>query len=589
MASPHTLKKGPGLLRTSSARRMLTAVTLAAGLTVLAGCGGGDDPAPEGDDVTSGAASEEDEPTLVIWEGSSTPINANFNPFSPASLHGTIGPIFEPLFAYNRMGEPARIPMLATEAEFTEDGTGMTVKIRPGVRWNDGEEFTADDVVFSFEFDLARPDYLTAVEKVDDETVRLTFDGPHFTQEAQILQTLIIPEHVWSDLGETATDTDDEGGLAFLNADDPVGTGPFLVERVNRSDYTMVANTDYWQEGRPHLGRLQYLTTDDDEAAEELLRRGELDWAGVFIPGAEELTADGPLSMINTPEDLTAIYTCSNADLGCEGPQTDPAVRRALHLVIDRDAINDKAFAGHAGHANPAFTLPGRDDDWVADGIPARNLESGDVDAAREILEEAGYELNGDDTYEKDGAALQMTLASVEGWTDHNDVAAMVEEQAAQAGIRLETVTIPWDEFTTDRDTGQFHLIIGGIFGTPSSDPHQVYAAWFGGQATMPVGESLRAGTWNFSRYSNPDVDAAIKDAARTADVDEKKAAYATVQEHIAHDLPYIPLLTNPTMTFYNSTDFTGWPTEDDLYMFPPSWGAISSGVILSNIQAIEE
>ncbi len=264
----------------------------------------------------------------------------------------------------------------------------------------------------------------------------------------------------------------------------------------------------------------------------------------------------------------------------------DRAVRQAIHLAIDRTAIIDTAFFGYAGASNLAFTLPVRDEKWVADGASANAPQGADAAAAREVLEEAGYELNSEGIYEKDGTALEMSLTSVEGWADYNDAGRLIEEQAAKAGMSLAASTISWEEFAQRRDTGDFELIIGGVVGAERADPYQVYAEWFGGPATNPVGDSLDPGAWNFSRYSNPEVDEAIKIAAGTPDEEEKKAAYGIIQRHIGEDLPYIPLLNMPTMTFYNAVDFTGWPTEGDLYMFPPPWEPISAGVILGNIEA---
>ncbi len=79
-------------------------------------------------------------------------------------------------------------------------------------------------------------------------------------------------------------------------------------------------------------------------------------------------------------------------------------------------------------------------------------------------------------------------------------------------------------------------------------------------------------------------MNAAVEAAAATNDEAAKKAAYAEIQTEIVRDLPYIPLVINATQTFYNSKDFTGWPTEDNLYAFPPSWGSVASGYVLQQL-----
>src|SRR5699024_4280495 len=96
--------------------------------------------------------------------------------------------------------------------------------------------------------------------------------------------------------------------------------------------------------------------------------------------------------------------------------------------------------------------------------------------------------------------------------------------------------------------------------------------------------KSIPAGYSNFTRYSNPVVDEAVHTAASTKDVETKKQAYAKLQEEITTDLPYIPIVINATQTFFNTTDYTGWPTEENMYAFPPSWGTGASGYILHHL-----
>ncbi len=176
----------------------------------------------------------------------------------------------------------------------------------------------------------------------------------------------------------------------------------------------------------------------------------------------------------------------------------------------------------------------------------------------------------------------------MEGWTDYNDAAKLIEEQVAAAGIKVTATTATWQEFSDSRQSGDFQLIMGGVVGTSVADPFQIYRDWFSGDYTQPVGKALEPGEWNFTRYSNPKVDAAVADAAAANDDETKLAAYAVIQHEITRDLPYIPMEINATQTFYNDTDYTGWPTEDDLYAFPPSWGSVSAGYVLANLKPVE-
>jgi len=309
----------------------------------------------------------------------------------------------------------------------------------------------------------------------------------------------------------------------------------------------------------------------------------------MFVPDPEGIAAaGGPAGYVNTPQDPTVLYTCANAELGCKGPQTDVAVRQAINLAIDRGTINEKAFVGLAAPISPTFALLGRDDKWIAPDVEKESPQSGDPEAAAAILEEAGYTKDADGVYKKDGVKVELTLTSVEGWTDYNDAAKLIEEQAADAGIKVTASTATWQEFSDSRQSGDFQLIMGGVVGTSVADPFQIYRDWFSGDYTQPVGKALEPGEWNFSRYSNPKVDAAVADATAASDDEAKLAAYAEIQHEITRDLPYIPMEINATQTFYNDTDYTGWPTEDDLYAFPPSWGSVSAGYILANLKPVE-
>ena len=558
------------MIRNAKRRAALIAVAGTAILGIgLSGCAGGG-----GDD-----SGESDGRTLRVWAGSQTPIEANFNPFSPSVLHAALGPIYEPLFFYNKTADEAPEPMLGESFEYNEDGTVITVKLKDGVKWNDGEDFTAEDAAFTFNYEPNHRDGLISAEATDDSTVVLTYETPQFTNEFQILGTTwMLPEHIWSEVDDYTTFTDEE----------PVGTGPYVVDKVTDASYSVVANDEFRDEGVPAIKKVQYIGIDANQSAQDLLTAGELDWTGMFVPNPDSVTSNGVISMLNTPQDPTVLYTCSNAELGCTGPQTDVAVRQALNVAIDRATIKGKAFVGLTGDISPTFALLPRDQKWVADLANEVSPQSPDAAAAGEILEAAGYAKGGDGFYAKDGAPLELSLVSVDGWTDYNDAAKLIAEQAAEAGIKVNASTVQWQEFSDARQTGQYQLIMGGVIGTSVADPFQIYKDWFTGESTSQVGEEVPTGRWNFSRYDNAVVNEAVAAAAATNDEAVKQEAYAAVQAEIVRDLPYIPLVINATQTFFNTKDFTGWPTEEDLYAFPPAWGSVASGYVLQHLEPVK-
>ena len=488
-----------------------------------------------------------------------------------------MGSIYEPLFYYNKAQVEDPMPMLGESFEWAEDGTSMTVTIREGVKWNDGKDLTVDDVIYSFTNDAVQMDFVKDAKKVDDKTVELQFDGAQYTNEYSILgSTYIVPKHVF----ESQDDL-----IAFANAEDPVGTGPFKVSTVTDASYNVVKNDQYWDKERPKINEVQYLGIDGNSSAESLFKAGQLDYSTMFVPDPKTLTGDGRLGYLrlSSPNPLT-ILTCSNAELGCKGAQTDKAVRQAFSKAINRDVVNEKAYYGHSSLAAPTFTLPDRDEKWVKDGLPKLVPGDADVAGAKKVMEDAGWTLGSDGVYAKDGQRASFTLASVEGWSDANAAGELISSQAKQAGIEAKAETVTLDQYTEMRQNGKYEMIISALLGTSVSDPYMIYRNSFTTAYTTKVGTPLGAQQTNFARYSNPKVDEAVKQAAETNDEAKKKELYGIVEEAIVEDVPYIPMFHGGSQTFFNQVDFEGWPSEDDLYAFPASWDGLQAGYVLSKV-----
>ncbi len=549
-------------------------VTIAAGAialaTIFTACS-----APAQSTPTTTAATKAK--TLRVWAGSTTPITVDFNPFHvDTALYGTYGEIYEPLFFFNQLSAEAPKPMLGESYEYSADGRTITIKIKSGVKWSDGQPLTADDVVFTMGYGSNKNKKLISVTATDATTVVMKYSAPQFTSASQLLgSTMIVPKHIWSSITNPAKETNPK----------PVGSGAYVVKTTSDASYTFTANPNY-RDGAPPITDVQFLGLDSNQSGQDMLATGQLDWTGMFVANPDSVTSTGAISTMNQQQDPTVITTCADASKGCKGAQTDPAVRQALNLAIDRSAIGEKAFAGLVGQSSPAFVLLPRDQKWLTDQSLAASPQSPNITAAQQILEAAGYTKDAKGYYGKDGKEIDLDLFSPDGWTDYNDAAKLVAESAGKAGIKITARTVSEAEYWTPVTNGDFQLAMYGLTQSVVADPFSNYDQYFSGQSTAKVGDAPTRGQ-NYSRYSNATVDAAIEAAAATNDEAVKKGEYAKIQAQISTDLPYIPVVLNASQAFFNTKNFTGWPTDTNLYADPLPYLSVAPAIVLLNLKPV--
>lgn len=560
------LRTRPGRIRTGGAL-VAGLVTSALLLTACSGGGGG------------GASTEASGSTITVFNGATGTITENFNPFSTTALQPTLGVIFESLYWYNLASDTDPTPLLATGFEWNEDGTQLTIHTREGVTWSDGEPFSAEDVAFTFNLvkdtDALNTTGLAATaEATDANTVVLTFPEPSFMQEPNVLGNRgIVPEHIWKDVADPVTE---------INSN-PVGTGAFTVKTFSAQSYVLAANPDYWG-GEPAVKNVRYISLDSADAASAALVAGDVDWMSAFLPGLEDIIKTNPdLSYVNTPALTASIFTCSNAELGCSGPQTDTAVRQAIYSALNRDQLNNLAGGGFAAVASPTLLLPDRDEKWVADDANLEAPQKPDVEKAKELLDAAGWVEGSDGIRSKDGERLSMTIQTVTGWSDFISLNDAMTQQLAEVGIELKPSQVSWNEWNEAQQSGKFQLSLDSIGLQASSNPFFTYDKWYNSANTTPVGENAIGG--NASRFSNATVDDAIAVARSTADESVQAEQYGLIQDVIAQELPYIPIYVNSMLTEFNNSRATGWPSDDDKYAMPVSWKSWDNGIVLKSIK----
>lgn len=544
------------------------ATVLLAATVVASGCGSSD--------TSAGAESS----TLVAYSGQSGDYQINFNPFAPTSIGGG-GTIFQTLFFYNVLRHAEPTPRLGTEFAWNADGTQLSITLRDGVTWSDGEKFTAADVVFTLDMiskhkGMNNTGYAGRATAVDETHVTITFDRPSFLDGPSLLgRTYIVPEHKWEDIADPA--------VAVVQ--DPVGTGPYLLEEFKPQAYTLKANPTHWG-GEPAVKKVRYLALSGNQSGIDALKAGRIDWQTGPVPEVEDVEKTYPGYQAGiTHANQIALATCSSTALGYRGPQTDPAVRQAVYHAIDRTQTNTLAFENTGSDVSPSFLLPERDDALISDKLQNKTAPMRpDQAKAQQILESAGYTKGTDGIYAKDGAPVSLTLSTVAGWTDYITAADTMSRQLQQAGVRLTPQQVSWNEFVDARDRGAFQLIIDSLYQGPAPDPYYLYNYFFSTAQTAAVG--AKPGP-NVSRFSDPQVDQAL-DAlklANPADTAARQPHLETIQTRVEQAMPYIPVLTQGTISVHHDAKFTGWPTEGDLYASPAVWAHPDNAEVLLRLR----
>ncbi|NLS09755.1 ABC transporter substrate-binding protein [Nesterenkonia sp. MY13] len=519
---------------------------LAAASLVLAGCGGGD----------NGAAGDGEVQPLTIHANDGNTHQANFNPFASAFLAGTRGFIYEPLLISTPMqpGEP--IPWLAESLEWNDEGTEVTLTLREGVQWNDGEDFDAEDVAFTFNMMIEHPSTnlsalpVESAEATDDHTAVISFSETAFADEAAIGNTVIVPEHIWADLDEPTE---------FVNEEDPVGTGPFELDQLSDQLYILAKNEDYWDADDIEVQEIHYPALTG-ETLTTTLAAGDLDWSGGFISNIEDVFINqDPENRHNWYPGGGQITVAMNHE---EEIFEDVELREALSAGIDREQISEVAMQGYTPPSHPTGLPLPTYDDAMASEFEELAYEY-DPDLANEILDEAGYEEGSDGIrVAPDGTPLSWELAIPSDWPDWVDISQLLEEQLAEIGIAVDPQGISHEAYIEARNNGNFELTMAAI--PVGLTPYDLYSQMMSSEyAPDDDSDAVNA---NFGRFYSDEADEALAQFRNTEDDEEQQEALEELQRIAVEEIPYLGLVQAPNWFNYSTERWEGFPNEDDPY-----------------------
>ena len=566
-------------------------VSIAAVALSLSACSQGESSSPSPNTTAAATGSQVVPGSSVIIVGSYAG-NYTVNNLNPYNLTGdnqspVQGGIYEPLFYYNPVSDAAPRPMLGTSFSWNSDGTVLTVKIRQGVKFNDGSPMTVDDVVFSLNLvsnnkSLNTLGQVWKTAKVDDQTVTLTFPKPAFTLEVQVLgREPIVPQAIWKSVSDPTSGTNEQ----------PVGTGPYMMQDYTPEAFTMIVNPYYWGTGdqAPAIQYARFITLANADAMTTAYQQDKVDWMSAYLPTLQSLvdSSGGKLYYVNTPTTTTGLFACSNPKLGCTGPQTDPAVRQAMYYAIDRTQLSKQAVAGFAKPASPTLLLNWINQKQITNPDYMEVPQTSDVAKATSLLEAAGYTKGSGGYYEKDGKTLQVEVNDVSGWTDYNTMCQLLVGMFKAAGIKLVVNDESWNTWSAAEYSGKYELSLDAVNMGPSPDPYGIYQPTLSSSATAKVGSPAST---NLTRFSDPQVDQAIVTLATTDDDATKTAQYATIQDALVQQMPIIPIYVNQGLTEFSTTRVTGWPTDSNMYAFPGAYnGNWGTGLIMAALRPVSK
>ncbi|MDW4571439.1 ABC transporter substrate-binding protein [Microbacterium sp. M3] len=524
--------------------RTTLAVAGVAAALVLTGCAGGDNAQSDGAALTIA------KPDGAITTESNNPYLGD----SSASKYAYGKVIFESLALVNPTGDLGTTPWLAESVEWNDDYTQLVAKARSGVTWSDGEEFTADDIAFSFNQVLdGKLNDTNALDiksvSVDGDTVTIDFNSSKFTQQARVLHFQIVPEHIWKDIEDPNTDP-------LTGEGQVVGTGPYVLDSWTTESVTLAANPDYWG-GDLAVPELHYVSYGDNAALTTALATGEADWAQAFIPQIEDsyLSADPDNQFLVSP---TAGAGTLFMNLQAK-PFDDPALRQALAWTIDRQAYVDIA---REGASEPVWSVTGLGDLLESEILPeyAGQNYSVDVDKAREILTAAGYTWEGERLIDPDGEPVTFSISVPAGWSDWNTEQALLAEELKEGlGIEVTVDQPDWGGWDAARQEGTFQAIIHWL-----EDTGNAYGLYTSTMDPKWIVDDKAA--FNFGRFDDPTVTEALNTYANAASDADREAALAVIQKAFVDNVPAIPLGAHPLLGEFNTRNYVGWPSEDDQY-----------------------
>jgi peptide/nickel transport system substrate-binding protein len=432
-------------------------------------------------------------------------------------------------------------PALAERWEISPDGSEYVFTLRKGVTFHNGETFTVDDVVATWEYGK-RPEnqysnpYADAisVEPIDDYTVRITTDGPNplFLTMVQDFWN-IIPDEYMNEVGV-------EGFQKH-----PVGTGPFMFEEWVRGDQiTLKANPNYWREGYPLVETVVFRPLPESSIRVAALQEGQIDIVQrLSASEAQVLRGTDGVEVIEYPLQRVYYIAFNNLTTGAGQPTEDAKVRQAMNYAVDVNAIIDALFEGYGKRAS-SFVATGELGYGVVEPFAY------DADKARQLLAAAGY-----------AGGFSMDMACPAGaYGSFEEVCNAVAFYLEDVGISVDLEIMESTEFWDLEARKELPPLFGDSWGSSGREAYDRLIGALGGREA------------SYSAWADPVILDLLDQIGSTPDQGARAKLYQELQVYMQENPPFIYLYEPVTFEAINSRVQNYHPLGGEDYWLFDTW-----------------
>lgn len=384
---------------------------------------------------------------------------------------------------------------LATDYEVSQDGLNWVVKIRDDVKFSDGQPLTAEDVVFTYEKAKTSGSVLdlnnvSRIEGIDKQTIKFTLKQPEITFIYLLTTIGIVPKHAYNE----------------MYRENPIGSGPYSLVQWDKGQQLIVEENQYYYGEKPDFKQLTFLFLSED-AAFAAAKAGEVDVVSVPPTFAKEKVTGMKVVDLESVDNRGVVLpyvkagNTTNEGIPVGNDVTsDKAIRKAINIGVNREELVSGVLEGFG---TPAYSVVDQLPWWN----PETKIKDGDIEQAKVILDEAGWEENSQGIREKDGLQASFTLLYPAGDQTRQSLSIAFAEMMKPLGINVKAEGKSWN------DLGLLMYSNPVMMGWGSHDPLEMYNIY----SSETMGEDF----YNTNYYSNEIVDQYMEKAMKASSQEE--------------------------------------------------------------------